>query len=64
MSQEKIVNTFALIGGFATGAAALLGLLVLTGRVNVSVTRTKKEKPVEQPVQQVEMATDSNSPTN
>ncbi len=66
--SDKVVNSFALIGGLTTGVAAVLGLLVYTGHVRVSVSRTKKvveeEKVEQKPVEQVEMAAVPNPPTN
>jgi hypothetical protein len=46
--RDKIVNVFAGIGVVAVGLFTVLGLGVASGRLRVSVSRTKSEKAVEQ----------------
>ncbi len=62
--SDKVVNSFALIGGLATGVAAVLGLLVYTDRVRVTISRTKKVVEEEKPVEQVEMTSEPNPSSN
>ena len=45
--RDKVVNVFAGIGVVATALFTVLGLGVASGRLQVSVSRTKSEKPAE-----------------
>jgi hypothetical protein len=47
--RDKVVNVFAGIGVLATALFSVLGLGVASGRLRVSVSRTKSEKPTEPP---------------
>jgi hypothetical protein len=59
--RDKVVNVFAGIGVVAVGLFTVLGLGVVSGRLRVSVSRTKSEKPVESVDVQTQSANDSNS---
>lgn len=56
-TKENAVNVFAAIGVVATSLFAILGLGVATGKLKVSISRTKKET-VEK-VEQVDKSTES-----
>ena len=45
--RDKVVNVFASVGVFATAVFTIIGLGVVSGRLRVSVSRTKSDKPVE-----------------
>ena len=45
--RDKVVNVFAGVGVVATALFTILGLGVASGRLRVSVSRTKSEKPTE-----------------
>lgn len=47
--RDKVVTVFAGIGVLATALFSVLGLGVASGRLRVSVSRTKSEKPTETP---------------
>ena len=47
--RDKVVNVFAGVGVFATALFTILGLGVASGRLRVSVSRTKSDKPTETP---------------
>lgn len=56
-TKENAVNVFAAIGVVATSLFTILGLGVATGKLKVSISRTKKET-VEK-VEQVDKSTES-----
>ena len=47
--SDKVTNVFAGVGILATALFTVLGLGVASGRLRVSVSRTKSEKPTETP---------------
>jgi hypothetical protein len=47
--RDKVVNVFAGVGVVATALFTILGLGVASGRLRVSVSRTKSDKPTETP---------------
>ena len=47
--RDKVVNLFAGVGVVATALFTILGLGVASGRLRVSVSRTKSDKPTETP---------------
>jgi hypothetical protein len=47
--SNKVVNVFAGVGVLATALFSVLGLGVASGRLRVSVSRTKSDKPTETP---------------
>ena len=60
--SDKVFNVFAGVGVLATALFTVLGLGVASGRLRVSVSRTKSETPTETPVDKpTEKPTDSSS---
>ena len=64
--SDKVFNVFAGVGVLATALFTVLGLGVASGRLRVSVSRTKSETPTETPVDTptetpVDKPTDSSS---
>ena len=57
-TKENAVNVFAAIGVVATSLFAILGLGVASGKLKVSISRTKKESL--EKVEQVDKSTESN----
>ncbi len=60
-TKENAVNVFAGIGVVATSLLTILGLGVATGKLKVSITRTKKETAeTAETVEKVDKSTESN----
>lgn len=60
--SDKVFNVFAGVGVLATALFTVLGLGVASGRLHVSVSRTKSETPVDKPTETpVDKPTDSSS---
>ena len=59
--RDKVVNVFAGVGVVATALFTILGLGVASGRLKVSVSRTKSDKPVEPVLAPTQSTNDSSS---